>query len=136
MMIRSGALVCALALAACATGKGPARDLADPSVQRLLIMPTPAYYATLTLAAQVAQNCARYRYDAELDSLMNERRNALGHGSLSAHAQRSAITVETDVSQRSFMAKHGVTLQGADLCPAADAEILQGSALGALLVPL
>ena len=131
MMIRSGAVCVALALAACATGSGPARDLADPAVQPLLTMPTPAYYAT-----QVAQNCARYRYDAELESALNERRNELGRGSLSANAQRGAIELETDVSQRSFTAKHGVTLLGADLCPAADAEVLQGSLNSVMLVPV
>ena len=136
MMIRSGAVFVALALAACATGSGPARDLADPVVQPLLTMPTPAYYATQTIAAQVAQNCARYRYDAELESALNERRNELGRGSLSANAQRGAIELETDVSQRSFTAKHGVTLLGADLCPAADAEVLQGSLNSVMLVPV
>ncbi|WP_322892069.1 MULTISPECIES: hypothetical protein [unclassified Yoonia] len=136
MMIRGLMMGAALTLAACATGSGPARELSDPAVQRLLNMPTPEYYATLTLATRVAQNCARYRYDAELDSLMNERRNELGRGSLSANSQRNAIELETDVIQRSFGVKHGVEMTGSDLCPAADAEVLEGSALSAMLVPV
>ena len=136
MTKRGGAICAALVLAGCTTGSGPTRELTDSAVQRLVMMPTPAYYATLTIASQVAQNCARYRYDAELDSAMNERRNELGRGSLSAIAQRDGIELETDGSQRSFTAKHGVALQGADLCPAADAEVLQGSLISVMLVPV
>lgn len=126
----------ALALAACATGSGAARSFDDPAVQQLFNMPTPRYYATLQMATQVAQNCARYRYDAILDAELNERRNEVGRGSLSAVSLRAAIESETDVTQRSFQGKHGVELTGADLCPAADAEVLENSALSALLVPV
>jgi hypothetical protein len=99
-------------------------------------MPTPVYYATIQVANQVAQNCGRYRYDAVLDAELNEKRNEVGRGSLSATALRTAIEAETDVSQRSFAAKHGVELTGADLCAAADAETLENSALSAMLVPV
>jgi hypothetical protein len=136
MMIRGVMMGAALTLAACATGSGPVRSFDDPGVQRLFALSTPEYYATLTLATRVAQNCARYRYDAELDSLLNERRNEVGRGSLSAISQRAGIELETDVAQRSFAAKHGVEMQGMDLCAAADAEVLEGTALSAMLVPV
>ncbi len=126
----------AFALAACATGSGAARSFDDPAVQKLYNMPTAQYYATIQIANQVAQSCARYRYDAILDAELNERRNEVGRGSLSAGALRNAIEAETDVGQRSFQAKHGVELTGADLCPAADAEMLENSALSAMLVPV
>lgn len=133
-MIRGLMIGTALTLAAC-SGTGAARSFDDPTVQRLFQMPTPRYYASLQIANQVAQNCARYRYDAALDAELNERRNEVGRGSLSAIGQRLAIETETDVSQRSFMAKHAVTLDGDDLCAAGDAEVLEGSALSALLIP-
>jgi hypothetical protein len=124
----------ALTLAAC-SGTGAARSFDDPAVQKLFTMSTPLYYANLQIANRVAQNCARYNYDSALDLELNERRNEVGRGSLSAIGQRSAIETETDISQRSFTAKHGVEITGTDLCPAADAETLEGSALSAMLVP-
>lgn len=136
MMVRGLMIGAAFTLAACATGSDASRSFEDPAVQRLFTMPTAQYYATIQIANQVAQNCARYRYDAVLDAELNERRNEVGRGSLSAAALRSAIEAETDVGQRSFVAKHGVELNGADLCPAADAETLENSALSAMLVPV
>jgi hypothetical protein len=136
MMIRGVMLGAVLSLAACATGSGAARSFDDPAVQKLFVMPTPEYFATLTVATKVAQNCARYRYDAVLDSQLNEKRNEVGRGTLSASGQRNAIETETDVTQRSFMAKHGVELTGMDLCAAADAEVQEGTALSAVLVPV
>ncbi|MDX8352329.1 hypothetical protein [Cognatiyoonia sp. IB215182] len=126
----------AFALAACSTGSGAARSFEDPAVQQLFNMPTPRYFATLKVANQVAQNCARYRYDAILDAELNERRNEVGRGTLTARPLTAQIEAETDVTQRSFQGKHGVELTGADLCPAADAEVLENSALSALLVPV
>ncbi|WP_296424937.1 hypothetical protein [Yoonia sp.] len=137
MMIRGlifGAV--ALAMAGCATGPQAAREFSDPAVQKLFTLPTPVYYATLKVANTVAQNCARYTYDGALDLLVNEKRNEVGRGSLSAMGLRDAIEVETDVAERSFMAKHGVELTGADLCAAADAELLEGTAMSAVLVPV
>ncbi|MDP5360733.1 MAG: hypothetical protein NWP79_01110 [Paracoccaceae bacterium] len=124
----------ALTLAACATGG--ARSFDDPAVQKLFTMSTPMYYANLSLANSVAQNCARYSYDAALDAELNEARNEVGRGSLSANALRNAIELETDVSERSFMAKHDVELTGTDLCAAGDAEVLEGSAISAMLIPV
>lgn len=98
-------------------------------------MSTPQYYANLTLANRIAQNCARYSYDAALDSSLNEARNEVGRGSLSANSQRAGIELETDVSQRSFQVKHGVDITSDDLCAAGDAEVLEGSAISALLIP-
>ncbi len=135
MMIRGLMVGAALTLAACATGSG-GRSLDDPAVQRLFNLPTAQYFATIRIANQVAQNCARYRYDAVLDAELNEKRNEVGRGTLSAAGLRTAIETETDVSERSFTAKHGVELTGADLCPAADAEVLEGSALSAMLLPV
>lgn len=122
----------ALTLAACATS-GP--DLSAPAVQKLFAMPTPQYYASLSIANQVAQSCARYRYDTALDQQLNEARNEVGRGSLAANSQRNAIDLETDVAQRSFSVKHDVELPGGDLCAAGDAEVLEGSAISALLIP-
>jgi hypothetical protein len=136
MMVRGLLMGAALTLAACATGSGAGRSFDDPAVQKMYNMPTPLYYATIKIANQMAQNCARYRYDAVLDAELNEKRNEVGRGSLSAVALRNAIEAETDVGQRSFVAKHGVELTGADLCPAADAETLENSALSAMLVPV
>ncbi|MEM9787604.1 MAG: hypothetical protein AAFY14_15285 [Pseudomonadota bacterium] len=136
-MISRGLMMgAAFALAACATGSGAGRSFDDPAVQKLFNMPTPLYFATLQVANQVAQNCARYRYDAILDAELNERRNEVGRGTLSAARLRGPIEAETDVAQRSFQAKHGVELTGADLCPAADAEVLENSALSAMLIPV
>lgn len=132
MMTRGLMLGAALTLAACA-GTG-ARSFNDPVVQKLYNLSTPEYYASLTLANRIAQNCARYTYDAALDSTLNEARNEVGRGSLSASSQRAGIELETDVSQRSFEVKHGVDLTSDDLCAAGDAEILEGSALSALLI--
>lgn len=120
-----------LGLAACSGGL----NLNDPAVEQLYTMPTPQYYATQTLANKIAANCDSYAYDAELDGLLNEARNEVGRGSLGARAQRNAIDLETDVSQRSFQAKHGVNLEFDDLCPAGDAEVLEGTALSAFLKP-
>lgn len=136
MMIRGLMFGAALTLAACATGSGAARSFDDPAVQKLYTMSTPLYFATTQIATQVAQNCARYRYDAILDAELNEKRNEVGRGTLSARGLSPAIEAETDVSRRSFVAKHGVELTGADLCPAADAETLENSALSAMLVPV
>lgn len=135
-MIRPAALVLALALSACATGSGPERTIDDPAVQRLLALPVPEYFATLSITADIARNCARYRYDAELDSALNRLRNANGSGTLAAAGLRNAILLETDVAERSFAARHGLMRFGGDLCPAADAEVLQSTAISALLVPL
>ncbi|MEJ6402077.1 hypothetical protein V8J85_04240 [Yoonia sp. 2307UL14-13] len=127
----------ALTLAACADGPQAARSFDDPAVQKLFAMPTPQYYATLQLANQVAQSCARYRYDSVLDAQINERRNEFGRGSLSAAGLTSQIELESDVAKRSFTAKHGVEPgAGADLCPAADTETQEGGALSAMLVPV
>ena len=134
MMTRGLMFGAALTLAACATGGS--RSFDDPAVQKLFTMSTPMYYANLSLANAVAQNCARYTYDAALDAELNEARNEVGRGSLSANALRSAIELETDVSKRSFMAKHDVELTSDDLCAAGDAETLEGSALSALLIPV
>ena len=133
MMTRGLMLGAALTLAACATGG--ARSFDDPAVQKLFNMSTPQYYASLTLANQIAQNCARYSYDAGLDSELNEARNEVGRGSLSAGSQRAGIELETDVSRRSFEVKHGVDVTSDDLCAAGDAEALEGSAISALLIP-
>ncbi len=65
MMTRGLMIGAALALAACTTGG--ARSFDDPAVQKLFNMSTPQYYANLTLANRIAQNCARYSYDAALD---------------------------------------------------------------------
>ncbi|MBQ2260454.1 MAG: hypothetical protein II336_03695 [Loktanella sp.] len=135
-MRRAAGVTAMLVLAACATGSGPQRALDDPAVQRLLALPVPEYFATLDIAADVARNCTRYRYDAELESVLNSLRNANDAGSLVATSQRDVITLETDVRQRSFLARHALTGFNADLCPAADAEALQGSAISALLVPV
>ncbi len=111
-------------------------NLDDVATQRLFQMPSPQYYATLAIANQVATNCARYSYNTEVDVLMNEERNKVGRGSLSAAGLRGAIDLEQDVSERAFSAKHGVELgAGADLCPAADAEALEASAMSAVLTP-
>ncbi|MGJ8622260.1 MAG: hypothetical protein ACSHW1_05735 [Yoonia sp.] len=135
MMTRVLMVGAALGLAACATN-GAMRSMDDPSVQKLFTMPTPQYYANLTLANQVAQSCPRYSYDAALDQMLNEARNEAGRGSLAAISQRGAIEVETDVAARSFAAKHGVDVSFDDLCAAGDAEVLEGSGLSALLIPV
>lgn len=135
MMTRGLMLGAALALAAC-SATGAARSFSDPAVQKLFTQSTPLYYADLSLANQISQSCARYNYDAALDSELNEARNEVGRGSLSAISQRDAIDVETDVSKRSFEARHGVQIGTDDLCAAGDAETLEGSALSALLIPV
>jgi len=133
MMTRGLMFGAALTLAACTTGS--ARSFDDPAVQKLFVMSTPQYYATLTLANRVAQNCARYSYDAALDSSLNEARNEVGRGSLAAISQRDGIELETEVSKRSFEVKHGVDVTSDDLCAAGDAESLEGSGLSAMLIP-
>jgi hypothetical protein len=133
MMTRGLMFGAALTLAACA-GTG-ARSFNDPAVQKRFVMSTPQYYASLTLANRIAQNCARYTYDAALDSSLNEARNEVGRGSLSANSQRAGIELETDVSKRSFEVKHGVDVTSDDLCAAGDAEALEGSGISALLIP-
>ena len=135
-MIWRGCIIALVALSACATGPGPVRSVDDPAVQRLLALPVPDYFATLSIAADVARNCAQYRFDVELESDLNRLRNANDAGTVAAAAQRSAITLETDVRQRSFVAKHALPAFGGDLCPAADAELLENSPISALLVPL
>ena len=136
MMGRGLMMGAAFTLAACATGSGAARSFEDPAVQKLFNLPTPQYFATLQLANRVAQNCVRYRYDAVLDAELNERRNEVGRGTLSARTLTTQIELENDVTQRSFQGKHGVELGADDLCPAADAETLENSALSAMLVPV
>jgi len=135
MMTRGLMIGAALTLAACTT-TGAARSFDDPVVQKLFSQSTPAYYANLTLATQIAQSCARYDYDAALDFQLNEARNEVGRGSLSAIAQRDAIDIESDVAKRSFQARHGVEVGANVLCAAGDAETLEGSALSALLIPV
>jgi hypothetical protein len=49
---------------------------------------------------------------------------------------RNPLDTEKDVSERSFTAKHNVEMTGVDLCPAADAEMLENSAISAMLVPV
>ena len=134
-MTRGLMIGAALTLAACST-TGAARSFGDPVVQKLFSQSTPAYYANLTLATQIAQSCARYDYDAALDFQLNEARNEVGRGTLSAIAQRDAIDIESDVAKRSFQARHGVEVGANDLCAAGDAETLEGSALSALLIPV
>jgi hypothetical protein len=134
MILRGLILGAAVALAACST-TGTARSFDDPAVQKLFSQSTPMYYANLNLANQIAQSCARYDYDAELDFRLNEARNEVGRGSLAANAQRTAIELETDVARRSFQARHGVEIGVDDLCAAGDAEVLEGSAISALLIP-
>mgnify|MGYP001804833969 FL=1 len=134
MMVRGLMIGAALTLAACSGSAG--RSFDDPAVQKLFNMPTPQYYATIKIANQVAQNCANYTYDALLDAELNEKRNEVGRGSLSAISLRRAIDAETSVSERSFMAKHGVEMTGTNLCPAADAEVLENSAISAMLIPV
>ncbi|MFU8823084.1 hypothetical protein [Yoonia sp.] len=136
MIGRAAIVVIGFGLSACATGSGPVRDMSDPGVVALSQLPVPQYFATVAVATQVARNCARYRFDAELESLVNQTRNAADRGSLAAATQRAAIEVETDVMQRSFIARHQVDFAGGDLCAAADAELLSASALGALLAPV
>lgn len=134
MMTRGLMIGAALTLAACAnTG---ARSMDDPAVQKLFSMSTPKYYATLTLANRITQNCVRYTYDGELDATLNAARNEVGRGSLAANSQRAAIDLESDVSLRSFTVKHGVGFDTDDLCTAGDAEVLEGSAISALLIPV
>ncbi len=133
MMIRGLMFGATLTLAACTTGG--ARSLEDPAVQKLFNMSTPEYYANLTLANRVAQNCTRYSYDAALDQALNDARNEVGRGSLAANSQRAGIELETDVSRRSFEVKHNVDVTSDDLCAAGDAEVLEGSAISALLIP-
>lgn len=135
MITRGMMLGAVLGLAACA-GTGAARSMDDPAVQKLFTMSTPMYYANISLAARVAQNCNRYTYDAALDQILNEARNEVGRGSLAANAQRAAIELETDVSKRSFAAKHDVDVDLDDLCAAGDAETLEGSAISAMLIPV
>ena len=132
-MTRGLMIGAALTVAACTTGG--ARSFDDPAVQQLFTMSTPQYSANLALASQVAQSCARFRYDAALDAELNEARNEVGRGSLSAISQRNAIELETDVSRRSFSAKHDVDLATDDLCAAGDAEVLEGTGLSAMLIP-
>jgi hypothetical protein len=134
MMTRGLMVGAALALAACAT-PGAVRSFDDPAVQKMFTQSTPMYYADLSIATQIAQSCARYTYDAALDFQLNEARNEVGRGSLSAIAQRNAIEIESDVAKRSFEARHGVEVGVDDLCAAGDAEVLEGSALSALLIP-
>ena len=136
MMTRVLILGAALGLAACTTGSGAARPFEDTAVQKLYNQTIPEYYATLKVANVVATNCAAYRYDAALDAMLNEKRNEVGRGSLAAHSLRLAIETETEIAERSFGAKHDVELLGGDLCPAADSETLEGTALSALLVPV
>lgn len=134
-MIKQGMMLGAvLGLSAC-LGNGAARSFDDPAVQRLFQQSTPEYYASLTLAQRVAQACGRYGYDAALDAQLNDARNEVGRGSLSAFGLRNAIELETDVARRSFEVKHGVTIDAGDLCAAGDAETLEGSAISALLIP-
>ncbi|MFQ1700550.1 hypothetical protein ACJ5NV_08140 [Loktanella agnita] len=136
MMMRGLMIGVALtALAACETGSGAARSFDDPAVQKLYNLRTPEYFATMQVASVVARNCARYSFDTALEFEVNEKRNEVGRGTLSANGLRDAIDMETDVTQRSFAAKHGVDLTGGDLCAAADAETAEGSALSALLAP-
>lgn len=133
MMTRGLIVGAAFALAACEAGG--VLDLNDPGTNRLFTMPTAEYYAAKTIAGQIAQNCALYSYATVLDAELDEARNEVGRGSLSARSLRNAIELETDVARRSFQAKHDVELNGGDLCPAGDAEKLEGSAIGALLIP-
>ena len=134
MMIRGLMIGAVVTLVACEQ-TGATRSFDDPAVQELFTMPSTQYYATLTLANAVASNCARYGYDADLDQSLNDARNEFGRGSLSAFGLREAIETEIDVSKRSFEAKHGVEVGTDDLCGAGDAEVLEGTALSAMLVP-
>lgn len=137
MMMRGLMMGAALTLTACAMGPQAARNFDDAAVQKLYNLPTAQYYATLKLGSEIAQNCVRYTYDSVLDVQVNEKRNEVGRGSLSAMGLRDAIEVETDVTKRSFAAKHSVDVDGGDdLCPAADAEMQEGTALSAVLIPV
>lgn len=135
MMTRGLMIGAVVTLVACEQ-TGATRSFDDPAVQELFTMASTQYYANLTLANAVAMNCARYEYDADLDEALNEARNEFGRGSLSAFGLREAIEVETDVSKRSFEARHGVDVGTDDLCSAGDAEVLEGTALSAMLVPV
>ena len=134
MMTRGLMIGAAMTLFACAD-TGGARSFDDPAVQKLFTMSTPEYYAALAMANQVAQSCPRFSYDSALDSELNEARNEVGRGSLAANSQRLGIDLETEVSRRSFSVKHDVDLAADDLCVAGDAEVLEGSALSAMLIP-
>lgn len=130
------AAIC-LTLGACASGPQPARPFEDPAVQKLYNLPTPQYFATLQIAGQVAQNCIRYNYDAAVDAMVNAQRNEEGRGTLSARAFTAQIDAEVEIGKRSFTARHGVDIDaGVDLCPAADAETAENSAIAAVLAPV
>ena len=135
-MMKRGLMVGAAVLGLAACAQDTTRSFDEPAVQQLYTMSIPEYYATLTLAQRVAQGCERYSYDTGLDVDLNDARNEVGRGSLSASGLNTAIELETDVSARSFAARHGVELGTDDLCAAGDAEVLEGTALSALLVPV
>ena len=134
-MMKQGLIIGAAVLGLAACEQGSMRSMDDPAVQQLFTMSTPEYYATLTLAQRVAQGCEHYDYDTALDVDLNDARNEVGRGSLSAFGLRNAIELETDVAKRSFEVKHGVDVSTDNLCSAGDAESLEGTPLSAMLIP-
>ena len=133
-MMRFGATVVAVVALLGCVESGPALRLDEPAVAKLYDLPIPHYYATMTLAGQLAAGCASYRYDIAQDQALSEARNAEGRGSLSALALQNAIDVETDVTRRSFLAKHGLASLEGDTCAVIASEKAEQSPLSALLI--
>jgi len=135
-MARLALLIAASLLVACGgPQKRSFRSFDHPGVQALFQQSVPSYYATVTLARTLGGTCPRYDLDDVLLADLDARREAEGRGPSAAILDRAAIEVETDVSARQFQVKHAIGLGRDPGCAAIDRELIENTALSALLVP-
>lgn len=118
-------LVAACVLAGCAAPE----TLSGPAVQAALALPQVQLNGANVLARTIAADCNRYEASDRIFAAILDAR------SLNSVGNFAAIDVEVDVATRSFQAKHGITVGVDNTCAAIDAEIAEGTALSAFLVP-
>lgn len=114
----------AFALAACASGT----TLTGPAVDAALGLPPVQFAAAMSVANQVANGCPTYRFS-------ERRAQALAASRGAEAANRAGISLETDVTLRSFQARYGVIVGEESTCAAIEQAISDGVAIGAVLVP-
>lgn len=116
-----------LGLAACSPAP-QVRELSNPSVNALMALPIPQFFATLRLSSRLASDCPAFDYDSRAAEAISAART---RGRTYEAAQNAIpIDIESDVTLRSFEAKHA----GASACTAAEIEFEEQTAVSAVLV--
>jgi hypothetical protein len=135
MGVRIVLLVALLAVPACGRLVALLDESYDKAESTLLNSEIPDFHADMRLARSLARFCPRYGFDEPLYSNMLAKRHAIGRGLIAADRQMAAIDAMTEVRLSEFFKTYGVLPGDGDVCPAADAEMENETALSALLVP-